>query len=213
MRLVKRACPFSSVVFQNPVSEFWDVSKTADELEAREYFQNWPDCLQACYSARSNSFSAFGSLISYLRVLKLDHELLSYADVSVYEVMKMSKTLIIDGQCLEHLQVCSMSGDQKNTLLGLVDRCSTPFGHRLMRSWILHPLMDIEEISLRQEAVSTFMDNFGALINLTTSLKSIPDLERLCTRVHAGTISIKGFVDVLNGFKTILVNIIAYGCP
>lgn len=205
--MVKRICPYASVVFQNPVSEFWDISKTADELDAREYFQSWPECLKVIYSARSNSFSAFGSLISYLRVLKLDHELLSYSDVSVYEVMKMSKTLILDGQCLEHLQVCSMSNDQKNTLLGLVDKCSTPFGHRLIRSWILHPLLDVDEISLRQEAISVLVDNFGALVNLATSLKGIPDLERLCTRVHAGTISIKGFVDVLNGFRTILVRI------
>ncbi len=141
-----------------------------------------------------------------MRVLKLDQELLSYADVSSYEVMKMSKTLIIDGQCLEHLQVCSMSSDQKNTLLGLVDRCSTAFGHRLMRSWVLHPLIDTDEIRLRQEAINILMENFGTIVNLTTALKSIPDLERLCTRVHAGTISIKGFVEVLNGFKTILVS-------
>lgn len=205
VRLVKRLCPYASIVFQNPVSEFWDISKTADELDAREYFKSWPECLQNCYESRTNSFSAFGSLVSYLRALKLDQELLSYADVSVYEVMKMSKTLILDGQCLEHLQVCSLLSDQKNTLLGLVDRCTTAFGHRLMHTWVLHPLLDVDEIMSRQEAVSVLMDNFAAMVNLATALKSIPDLERLCTRVHAGTISIKGFVDVLNGFKAILV--------
>lgn len=193
---------------QDPLSEFWDVAKTANELDTREYFKTWPACLTTCHSDRTNSFSAFGSLISYLRVLKLDYELLSYADVSKYEIMKMAKSLILDGQCLEHLQVCSATNDQKNTLLGLVDRCCTSFGHRLMRSWVLHPLVDAEEIKLRQESVSVLMDNFGAMVNLTTALKSIPDLERLCTRIHAGTISIKSFVDVLNGFKIINVSLL-----
>lgn len=208
MKLAKRVCPYASIVMQDPLSEFWDVSKTANELDAREYFKTWPECLNACHSERTNSFSAFGSLISYLRVLKLDYELLSYADVSKYEIMKMAKSLILDGQCLEHLQVCNVTSDQKKTLLGLVDRCSTSFGHRLMRSWVLHPLVDAEDIKLRQEAISVFMDNFGSMVNLTNALKSIPDLERLCTRIHAGTISIKSFVDVLNGFKIISVRFI-----
>ncbi len=68
--------------------------------------------------------------------------------------------------------------------------------------------MDAEDIKLRQEAISVFMDNFGSMVNLTNALKSIPDLERLCTRIHAGTISIKSFVDVLNGFKIISVRFI-----
>lgn len=208
--MIKSHCPGSSFVFQDPIKEFWDHVKTAGELEVREYFgaqNSWPDCLKHSFSEKKNSFSAFGSLVSYLRVLKLDYELLSYGDVSLYEIMKQSKHMIVDGQAVEHLSVCSSSNDQRNTLLGTIDRCSTPFGHRRLRSWLMHPLYSAIEIKLRQEAVTCLVENFGCMSEITKFLRTIPDLERLFTRIHAGTLPIKSFVNVLSGLKTIHVKI------
>lgn len=141
-----------------------------------------------------------------MRVLKLDHELLSYGDVSTYEIMKQSLSMVIDGQVVEHLSVCSPFQDQRNTLFGIIDRCCTPFGHRRLRSWLMHPLFRSEDIKLRQECVSWLMNNVGVMSEITKQLKILPDLERLCTRIHAGSLPIKSFVTVLNGFKIIQVN-------
>lgn len=196
------------MIFQDPIKEFWDHLKTANELEVREYFGTqmpWPESLKQAFDDNMLSFSAFGSLISYLRVLKLDHELLSYGDVSSYEIMKQSSSMIIDGQAVEHLSVCSPSQDQRNTLLGLIDRCCTPFGHRRLRSWLMHPLYLSHDIRLRQDSVSCLIDNIWCMSEITKFLKVLPDLERLCTRIHASTLPIKSFVLVLNGFKTIQV--------
>lgn len=205
---MKIQCVDASFVFQDPFKEFWDHIKTADEIEIREYFQSqncWPDCLKKIFDEKKLSFSAFGSLISYLRVLKLDYELLSYGDVSFYEIMKQSNTMIVDGQAVEHLSICSSSQDQRNTMLGIIDRCSTQFGHRRLKSWILHPLFLAEDIKNRQEGIGLLIENFGCLNEIVKYLKILSDLERLCTRIHAGTLPIKTFVVVLNGFKTILV--------
>jgi DNA mismatch repair protein MSH6 len=161
--------------------------------------------LKNIFSGNKNSFSAFGSLISYLRVLKLDQDLLSYGDVSLYEIMEQSKSMIVDGQAVEHLSVCNSGQDQRNTLFGTIDRCSTPFGHRRLRSWLMHPLYIACEIKSRQDAVTCLVENFGSTAEITKSLKNLPDLERLCTRIHARTLPIKSFVYVLNGFKTIQV--------
>lgn len=211
VKAIKAQCSAASFVFQDPIKEFWDHVKTADELEVREYFaskNSWPDCLKSSFSENKNSFSAFGSLISYLRVLKLDHDLLSYGDVSMYEIMKQSSSMIVDGQAIEHLSVCSPTQDQRSTLLGVIDRSSTSFGHRRLRSWLMHPLREVRPIRSRQDAVSYLMENSSILADITKLLKTLPDLERLCTRVHAGTLPIKSFVTVLNGFKTIQVRII-----
>lgn len=196
------------MIFQDSIKEFWDQAKTANELEVREYFGShapWPECLRQAFIDNKLSFTAFGSLISYLRVLKLDHELLSYGDISNYEIMKRSSSMIIDGQAVEHLSVCSPSQDQRNTLLGLIDRCCTPFGHRRLRSWLMHPLYSSNDIKLRQDSVSCLIDNIWFMSEITKFLKVLPDLERLCTRVHAKTLPIKSFVLVLNGFKAIQV--------
>lgn len=208
MKFIKSQCPDASFVYQDPIKEFWDQVKTAGELEIREYFganNSWPDCLKQAFENNCVSFSAFGSLVSYLRVLKLDYELLSYGDVSLYEIMKQSTTMVVDGQAVDHLSVCSPLQDQRNTLLGIIDRCSTPFGHRRLRSWLMHPLYRAEDIKCRQAGVYCLIENFGGLNEITKFLKTLPDLERLCTRIHAGTLPIKTFVNVLNGFKTILV--------
>lgn len=196
------------MIFQDSIKEFWDQAKTANELEVREYFGShapWPECLRQAFIDNKLSFTAFGSLISYLRVLKLDHELLSYGDISNYEIMKRSSSMIIDGQAVEHLSVCSPSQDQRNTLLGLIDRCCTPFGHRRLRSWLMHPLYSSNDIKLRQDSVSCLIDNIWFMSEITKFLKVLPDLERLCTRVHANTLPIKSFILVLNGFKAIQV--------
>ena len=208
MKAIKSQCSAASLVFQDPIKEFWDHVKTADELEMREYFESknlWPDCLKIAFSENKNSFSAFGSLVSYLRVLKLDHDLLSYGDVSMYEIMKQSTSMIIDGQAIEHLSVCSSTQDQRHTLLGVIDRSCTSFGHRRLRSWLMHPLCEVRAIKSRQDAVSYLIENSSCLAEITKLLRTLPDLERLCTRVHAGTLAIKSFVTVLNGFKTIQV--------
>lgn len=210
MKAIKSQCASASLVFQDPIKEFWDHVKTADELEIREYFDSknsWPECLKITFSENKNSFSAFGSLISYLRVLKLDHDLLSYGDVSKYEIMKQSSSMIVDGQAIEHLSVCSPTQDQRNTLLGVIDRSSTSFGQRRLRSWLMYPLVEVNAIKSRQDAVSYLIEHSSCLADISRFLKTLPDLERLCTRVHAGTLPIKSFVTVLNGFKTIQVNI------
>ena len=207
--MIKSQCSEASLIFQDPIKEFWDSVKTADELEVREYFVEkgaWPDCLIINRNSGKKSFSAFGALISYLRILKLDHELLTYGDVSNYEIMKQANSMIVDGQVVDHLSVCSSSQDQRNTLLGLIDRCNTPFGHRRLRSWLLHPLYISEDIKCRQQSISCLIDNSDSMAEISRRLKSLPDLERLCTRIHAGSLSIKTFVTVLNGFKTIQVH-------
>lgn len=114
--------------------------------------------------------------------------------------------MIVDGQAVEHLSVCSSGQDQRNTLFGTIDRCSTPFGNRRLRSWLMHPLYIANEIKSRQAAVTCLAENYGCMAEVTKSLKILPDLERLCTRIHAGTLSIKSFVNVLNGFKTVQVS-------
>jgi DNA mismatch repair protein MSH6 len=206
-------CLSSSIVYQDPLKEFWDQVKTANELDTREYFgiqNSWPECLKCSFENRKNSFSAFGSLVCYLRVLKLDYELLSYGDVNFYEIMEEANSMIVDGQAIEHLSVCTSGQDQKNTLLGIIDRCCTAFGHRRLRLWLMHPLLNSFEIKLRQESITYLVDNGDVMSEIVRCLKSLPDLERLCTRIHAGTLPIKFFVSVLNGFKMILVKPCAF---
>ena len=49
------------------------------------------------------------------------------------------------------------SGRKAGTLLGALDRCVTPGGRRLLRAWLLRPLLHVAEITSRQDAVAALM--------------------------------------------------------
>ncbi len=71
-------------------------------------------------------------------------------------------------------------GNSKSTLFSLLNETKTPMGARLLKEWILHPLLSITEIEHRLEAVDEFIKSPLFLEEL---LSSIRDLERLAIRV------------------------------
>ncbi|HEX6925249.1 MAG TPA: DNA mismatch repair protein MutS [Longimicrobiaceae bacterium] len=69
------------------------------------------------------------------------------------------------------------------TLLGVLDEALTPMGGRLLRRWLLSPLIDREAIVGRQDAVEELVDDTSMRRELRKELGSIKDLERLAVRV------------------------------
>jgi DNA mismatch repair protein MutS len=71
-------------------------------------------------------------------------------------------------------------------------------GGRLLRSWILNPLIDIDDIKQRQEAVGTLLGDKGKLAKLKDHLKGISDIERLSSRVSIGTVNARELLSLKN---------------
>ncbi|TAK02602.1 MAG: DNA mismatch repair protein MutS, partial [Candidatus Manganitrophaceae bacterium] len=69
------------------------------------------------------------------------------------------------------------------TLLHLLDRTVTAMGGRLLREWILRPLLSPEKIAERQEAIGAFYDDLLLRTRLRNLLEKISDLERLIGRI------------------------------
>ncbi len=76
---------------------------------------------------------------------------------------------------------------RQGTLLGVLDHTVTSAGGRLLRHWVLHPLVNAEAIRSRQAAVAEMAERQLAREELRTELKRVYDLERLVTRAVAGT--------------------------
>jgi DNA mismatch repair protein MutS len=72
------------------------------------------------------------------------------------------------------------------TLLGVLDRTETAMGARLLRKWILRPLVDADAIRRRSEAVAELVASGESRRKLRGELRAIRDLERLATKVSAG---------------------------
>ena len=76
--------------------------------------------------------------------------------------------------------------DASGTLLAVLDRTVTPMGTRLLRQWLLAPLVDRERIDLRLDAVSSLVTDAGARDALRTALDGVRDVERLSSKAAAG---------------------------
>lgn len=198
--------------YLKPGKEFWEAHITSKELDASDYFASdrntdgkpWPEIL---HQARDKplSMSAFGALVQYLRTLKIDRELVTLGNFSWYDPIRKASSLVLDGQTLINLEVFanSFDGAQEGTLFQLLNRCVTPFGKRLFKQWVCHPLMDTKKIEARLDAVESLNADTAVRDRFTSQMTKMPDLERLISRVHAGICKAQDFVRVLEGFEQI----------
>ena len=138
-------------------------------LEALE-IEKKPGCIRAC-----------GVLFDYLRETQKDFlpqiEFPKYYDTVDY--MK------IDEWTARNLELrSSTEGSQKHSLLGVMDETRSPMGARLLRRWMSYPLLDVEKIKKRQEAVAELLENLSAREDLMEMLRQVGDLERLIHRIE-----------------------------
>lgn len=191
--------------YLKPGKEFWEAHITRKELEANDYFsESWPEALD---QAREKELlmSSFGALMQYLRLLKIDNDLLTLGNFVWYDPIKKATSLVLDGQTLINLEVFanSFDGGPEGTLFQLLNRCITPFGKRTFKQWVCHPLMDVTKINARLDAVDSLNADTAVRDRFTANLSKLPDLERLISRVHAGSVKAPDFVRVLEGFEQI----------
>ncbi len=72
-------------------------------------------------------------------------------------------------------------------LLRVLDTTRTAMGSRLLRDWILRPLMDLKEIGRRHDAVEALVKDRKLLADLRDAMAQVKDLERLIARLGAGS--------------------------
>lgn len=199
----------------NEDTEYWSGETTMDNLLRSKYyeaenqddFSKYPPLLVEFMNKYEVGFHAFGGLLSYLQSLKLDSSIMTLGNFKWYDISKSTaKYMLLDGVTLYNLELFnnSFDGSDKGTLFKLLNRAITLFGKRAMKKWVLYPLMQINEIESRYDAVDFLMGNgLEVRANLEQNLMGIPDLERLLARVHAKTLRFKDFLRVVEGFEKI----------
>eukprot|EP00276_Gloeochaete_wittrockiana_P010899 CAMPEP_0184652594 /NCGR_PEP_ID=MMETSP0308-20130426/10289_1 /TAXON_ID=38269 /ORGANISM="Gloeochaete witrockiana, Strain SAG 46.84" /LENGTH=1012 /DNA_ID=CAMNT_0027087569 /DNA_START=116 /DNA_END=3154 /DNA_ORIENTATION=+ len=149
--------------------------------------------------------AAAGCLLNYLRKMNMDEQVyLSMCDVSVYDASSSPSYMILDGQALSNLELLqnNTNGSTAGTLLGFVDRCSTPFGRRMIRQWVIRPLRRIADINDRYTAIESIASISEVIDQIQSLLRGLPDLERLLTRIQTGRGRPSDLLQFLNGFDT-----------
>lgn len=89
----------------------------------------------------------------------------------------------LDAATQANLELVESRGARNMSLLAALDRTVTPMGGRKLRSWILQPLRDLEELERRQQLIADLLHEADLLAGLRACLKSIRDLERASGRL------------------------------
>ncbi len=151
--------------------------------------------LYRAYGEKSKNISdaelimAVGALLGYIE--ETQKTTLAFAnEVNVY---KRGQYLELDLNDLRNLELVeSMRNKEKRgSLLWVLDKTKTSMGARLLRSWILRPLLDPVEISRRQSAVSELLGKRRERDELTELLADFLDIERLTARAVYGSANAK----------------------
>ncbi len=120
--------------------------------------------------------------------------------------------MIIDINTRVNLEIHEtiMSRNKKGALIHTIDKTSTAMGGRLLKSWLEQPLLNINKINYRLDIVEYLYNNIMFMDDLSNSLDSIYDIERLAGRISNGNcngrdlISLKNSISVLPGLKILL---------
>ena len=108
----------------------------------------------------------------------------------------------MDRFTVRNLEIFSSSaGHDGVSLLDVMDRCASPMGSRLLRSWLAMPIMDVRQLGGRYDAVSYFIENRDALSEVRERIGEIGDLERIVSRAAAGRISPREMMQLKRGLK------------
>ncbi len=123
--------------------------------------------------------AAAGCLLQYVK----DTQRGALPHLTGLRVERHEDSVILDAASRRNLELeHSLSGHHEHTLIGLLDRCVTPMGGRLLRRWTHRPLRDRNTLSQRQDSLRQLLDN-GGYEYLRGLLRGVGDVERILARV------------------------------
>ena len=129
---------------------------------------------------------ALGAVISYFRQTQKTEELEAPSEIEYYENDDFMSLDISARRNLE-LTRSMMTGEKRHSLLWVIDKTKTAMGRRMLRMWLERPLVNVNKITRRQNAVGELLDNSVLRDEIRQELADIKDMERLLSRIAYGT--------------------------
>jgi len=140
-------------------------------------------------SAHDAAVATAGAVIRYLRELQpggVPHLMRPTVEVTG-DAMPLDE---MTRRNLELVESMRGGGDARaGTLVGVLDRTSTPMGARLLREWLLAPLLSVERIEQRLDAVAAFVAHPISRFEITGLLDGMRDIERLAGKTAAARVN------------------------
>jgi DNA mismatch repair protein MutS len=120
-------------------------------------------------------------------------------------IVRSGDVMQLDEMTRRNLELVEPLGGRAGgeTLLSVLDEALTPMGGRLLRRWLLTPLVDIGAILHRQEAVAELVSSPDLRRELRSALSPIRDVERLAVKVAAGRCTPRELLSVVSSLHLV----------
>jgi DNA mismatch repair protein MutS len=142
---------------------------------------------------------AAGAIVDYLRQTYKT----GVPRLSTLNTYSISSYMTLDPQTRRNLELFQAGrGESKElSLLATLDLTKTSMGGRLLRRWLGQPRLDLEDLNRRLDAVQFFWEDAFRRTRTLDCLSKISDLERILSRVHAGTVMPRELVSLKSGIE------------
>ena len=113
----------------------------------------------------------------------------SLAHIRQLRELRQENYMQLDATAIRNLELFHnlADGGKRGSLLAVLDFTCTSMGARKLRSYVENPLLDLAKIRSRQDAVAELRQDMNLRDQLTESLKSVRDLERIVSRIEVGS--------------------------
>lgn len=125
------------------------------------------------------ALGAAGAVLDYLQ----ENQRTAVPHIVKLSPYRLQQTMLLDGVTIRNLGLLPGAEAKAPSLLTVLDRTKTAMGARLLRRWIVAPLMDPKEIESRLDALQSLLDQPQRHREIEESLSQIKDLERLLSRI------------------------------
>ncbi len=142
-----------------------------------------------------------GALLDYLR----DTQKSSLAQIRDLQRHEPARHVVLDRATRRTLELVrsQQDGGREGTLLAVLDRTETPMGARLLRDWLLEPLVERAAILRRQEAVAGLHEDAARRRALQEALDGLGDLERTAGKVASGRAGARDLVALAGSLERV----------
>ncbi len=147
------------------------------------------ECIRAC-----------GSALKYVK----DNLLVKELSIRLQKYISRDY-MILDSTTLKNLEIFRnlIDGSRRGTLMEVLDKTLTAMGSRLLKRWLQRPLLNIDEIEIRIEAVEELYEKSFLRLSLREILNDIYDLERIVSRVEYRRANARDLVALKNSLKAV----------
>ena len=129
----------------------------------------------------SSGIVAAGAILHYIK----ENYLNQLSHISKISFLQLNDYMMLDNSTRRNLEITQsiLGASQEGTLISILDKTVSPMGGRLLKRWITHPLIRLDQIQLRLDKVDAFFTLAEVRKKVRSLISDMSDMERLMGRI------------------------------